>query len=189
MTLDKPSPPVRAGSGAIDGLAVKFDLPRNNTSQGRPQAQICILGVDPGTSGAIAFYFPAAPGRAVAEDMPTVGGNVDAANLAARIMQMRPDFAVVERVASRTGQGVASVFKFGAAYGAVLGCLAACGVPMQLIITPGVWKRHFRLGADKEQSRAAAIQLFPACASHFSRKRDHNRAEAALLAALAQNLF
>jgi hypothetical protein len=148
------------------------------------QSGICILGVDPGISGALAFYFSDAPGRVAAEDMPVADGNIDAANLAARIAQMRPDFAIVERASAMPKQGVASTFRFGAAYGAVLGCLAACAVPTQLV-APSVWKRHFRLGADKEESRALAIRLFPACASQFARKRDHNKAESALLALFA----
>jgi len=142
---------------------------------------VCVAGIDPGLSGGLAFYFPAAPARVAAEDLPVADGNIDAANLAARIAQMRPDFAIVERVGAMPKQGVASTFRFGAAYGAVLGCLAACSVPVQLV-APSVWKRHFRLGADKEESRALAIRLFPACATQFSRKRDHSRAEASLLA-------
>jgi hypothetical protein len=55
----------------------------------------CILGIDPGLSGACAFFFPSAPDRVAAEDMPVVAGEVDAATLAARILQMGPAFAVV----------------------------------------------------------------------------------------------
>src|SRR5262245_57279414 len=98
--------------------------------------------------------------------MPIVDGNIDAANLATRITQLRPDFAIVERVAAMPKQGVASTFRFGSAYGTVLGCLAACGVPVHLV-APTVWKRHFRLGADKEEARALVIRLFPACAAQF----------------------
>jgi hypothetical protein len=98
----------------------------------------CILGIDSGLSGACAYYFPSAPDRVAAEDMPVVAGAVDCATLAARIAQMAPSLAVVERVASMPKQGVASTFKFGASYGAVLGaapgpsrrkmrCLAAKG--------------------------------------------------------------
>jgi hypothetical protein len=43
----------------------------------RATATSCILGVDPGISGAIAFYFPAAPNRVAAEDMPIVASEVD----------------------------------------------------------------------------------------------------------------
>jgi hypothetical protein len=141
----------------------------------------CILGVDPGLSGALGFYFPAAPDRASAEDLPVAGNEIDAITLARRIAQMKPDLAVVERVSARPGQGVSSTFGFGTAYGAVRGVLGALRVPMHLV-APGLWKRHYRLGADKEQARALALRLFPATAECFQRRKDHGRAEAALIA-------
>jgi crossover junction endodeoxyribonuclease RuvC len=49
-------------------------------------------------------------------------------------------------------------------------------------VSPAVWKKHFKLPADKEASRALALPLFPATAEHFARKKDHGRAEAALIA-------
>jgi hypothetical protein len=144
-------------------------------------AASCVLGVDPGISGAIAFFFPVAPDRVAAEDMPIVAGEVDCATLAARILQMGPALAVVERVASMPKQGVASTFKFGASYGAVRGVLAALQIRVHLV-APAVWKKHFRLDSDKEKARALALRLFAASPEHFSRKKDHGRAEASLLA-------
>ncbi len=73
---------------------------------------LCIIGIDPGLSGAIAFYFPEAPDRVIAEDMPVASGMVDCATLATRIRQMAPGLAIVERVASMPKQGVSSTFKF-----------------------------------------------------------------------------
>jgi len=143
---------------------------------------VCICGVDPGLSGAIAFYFPCAPDRVAAEDMPTVAGQIDSATLAGRIAQMRPDVAIVERVSARPGQGVSSTFKFGASYGAVIAILAALQV-RTVLVPPGVWKKHFRLSADKEASRALALRTFAKTPEHFARKKDHGRAEAALMAA------
>lgn len=140
----------------------------------------CILGIDPGLSGAIAFYFPSRPGMIGAEDMPIVAGEVNAAEMGRRIAQMRPDIAIVEKVGSMPGQGVASTFRFGTAYGVVLGVLGALAVPVHLV-SPGKWKRHFGLSADKEESRARAIRQWPG-SPHFARKKDHGRAEAALLA-------
>jgi hypothetical protein len=140
----------------------------------------CILAVDPGLTGAIAFLFPAQDAITV-DDMPVAGGDVDAATLFARIAQMRPDVAIVELVASRPGQGVASVFKFGCGFGMVRGVIAASGVPLHLV-SPAKWKRHFCLDADKENSRALALRLWPSRSDIFGRKRDHGRAEAALLA-------
>lgn len=145
--------------------------------------EVCILGVDPGLSGAIAFYFPAAPDLIAAEDMPVAAGEVDAATLARRIRQMGPALAVIEQVAARPGQGVSSMFRFGAAYGTARGIVQALGIPTQLV-TPNRWKKHFRLDSDKEKSRALALRLWPTSA-HFARKKDDGRAEAALLARFA----
>ena len=142
--------------------------------------ELCVLGVDPGASGAIAFFFPSRPELISAEDVPLAAGEIDAAALARRINQLRPTMAVIEQVAAMPGQGVSSTFKFGAAYGVVRGVVTALEIPTQLV-TPRTWKRHFRLEADKEKARALAIRLWPA-SRHFERKRDHDRAEAALIA-------
>ena len=99
--------------------------------------QPCILAVDPGLSGALAFYFPTVD-AITTEDMPVVGGDVDVATLSARIAQMKPDLAIVELVASRPGQGVASVFKFGCGFGMVRGVISANGIPMHLV-APAKW--------------------------------------------------
>ena len=116
--------------------------------------------------------------------MPVAGGEVDAATLTQRFAQFRPDLAVVELVASRPGQGVASVFKFGCGFGIVRGVIAASGVPLHLV-SPGKWKRHFGLDADKEKGRALALRLWPSRSDLFGRRRDHGRSEAALLARYA----
>jgi crossover junction endodeoxyribonuclease RuvC len=142
---------------------------------------VCIIGIDPGLSGGVAFYFPEAPDRVLAEDMPVASGMVDCATLAARIRQMAPGLAIVERVASMPKQGVSSTSKFGTAYGAVFGVLAALEIRTSLV-TPRVWKKHFRLDVDKEKGRALALRTFAKTPEHFGRKKDHGRAEAALLA-------
>jgi crossover junction endodeoxyribonuclease RuvC len=108
--------------------------------------------------------------------------------LAARLRQMRPDMAIVERVASRPGQGVCSVFKFGASYGCMRGVLAAREIQTYLV-TPQTWKKHFRLDSDKEKSRGLALRLFPKTPEHFARKRDHGKAEASLIALFGAQSF
>ena len=113
--------------------------------------------------------------------MPTAAGTVDCATLAARIRQMAPDLAIVERVASMPGQGVSSTFKFGAAYGCLLGVLGALQI-RTILVAPAVWKKHFRLDADKEKSRALALRTFAKSPEHFARKKDHGKSEASLLA-------
>jgi hypothetical protein len=143
-------------------------------------ALTCILGIDPGLSGALAFYFPHEPNLIGAEDVPVAGNEIDAATLTRRLEQMRRTMAVIEMVNAMPKQGVSSTFKFGQAYGTVRGVVTAMGIPVHLV-TPAMWKRHFRLDADKERARALALRLWPTSA-HFGRKKDHGRAEAALIA-------
>jgi hypothetical protein len=144
--------------------------------------QVCIAAFDPGSSsGAVAFYFTSHPGHISAADLPVVAGQVDPATLAARLNQMRPDVAVIERVAAMPRQGVSSTFKFGTAYGILQGVVAALEIPVHFV-TPGRWKKHFGLSAEKEESRARALHLWPGRSDLFGRKKDHGRAESALLA-------
>lgn len=142
--------------------------------------EFLVLGIDPGLKGALAWYFAEYPSRIAVEDMPVVAGTIDGATIARRIRAMGPSEAIIEQVASRPGQGVSSVFTLGRGYGTVLGVLQACNVPLYFV-TPATWKRHFNLSKDKDESRAKAINLWPA-SEHFSRKKDDGRAEAALLA-------
>jgi len=89
--------------------------------------------------------------------------------------------AVVEQVASRPGQGVASTFKFGTSYGVVLGVLGALEIPVTHV-TPATWKRAVGVTADKGSSRRKAIDLWPDKAQMFARVKDDGRAESALIA-------
>jgi hypothetical protein len=144
-------------------------------------SDICIVGIDPGLSGAIAFYFPSAPERIAVEDMPVAGGEVSAALIAEMIVTYQPSLAVIEQVAAGHGWGRSACFNFGRSVGDVRGCLAALAIPIKYV-SPAVWKKHYRLSRDKDESRARALQLFPSCAEHFKRKKDDGRAEAALIA-------
>lgn len=140
----------------------------------------CIMGIDPGASGAVSFYFPEAPELITVEDTPVVDGSTDYTTLARRIGEMAPDVAFVEHVGSMPGQGVASTFKFGASFGIALGIIAALKIPLHLV-RPQKWKKHFGLSSDKERSRALALRLWPS-SDAFARKKDEGRAEAALIA-------
>lgn len=156
------------------------------TEETKPKKIICCVGIDPGSvSGAMAFYFPSHPDVITAEDLPTMDGELDAAELANRIRQMNPDFAMVEKVGTMPKQGISSAFNFGFGCGQINGVIAALGIPVHYV-TPNKWKKACALDADKEKSRAAAIRLWPS-SEHFKRKKDHGRAEAALLARYGAN--
>lgn len=147
-----------------------------------------ILGVDPGLTGGLALLSEDG-GLLFAMDMPVVDKNVDSTGLYHLLQAYLWENyetdglsqAVVERVSSMPGQGVASVFKFGKGYGQVLGVLSAMEIPVA-DPTPSQWKREMGLSAVKELSRAVAIKIWPAQAELFVRKKDADRAEAALLA-------
>jgi hypothetical protein len=140
-----------------------------------------IMGIDPGVSGAVAFYFPMVPSRIAVDDVPVAGGEINVHELARLIRIHRPTMAIIERVNAMPGQGVASSFNFGRSYGDVRGVIGACDVPMHFV-TPQKWKKHFGLSADKEESRLRAIRLFPSVADSFKLKKHDGRAEAALIA-------
>lgn len=140
----------------------------------------CIAGLDPGISGAIAFYFPDQPKIISAYDIPSVNKEINASELYDLIKKYDPDLIVVEHVHAFRGQGVSSSFNFGNHFGVAKGVIGSAKVPMHFV-SPGKWKRHFGLTADKEQARALAISTWP-FSEHFRRKKDNGRAEAALLA-------
>lgn len=140
----------------------------------------CIMGIDPGISGAVAFYFPDQRAGISAYDVPVVGKEINASALHDLIHQYAPDLAVIEIVHSMPKQGVSSSFNFGMSYGIAKGVVGSLHIPT-INVSPTKWKKHFGLTADKEQARALAISTWP-FSDHFRRKKDNGRAEAALLA-------
>jgi crossover junction endodeoxyribonuclease RuvC len=148
-----------------------------------------VLGIDPGIHGGCAVITVNNGAAAVlvdAIDIPVTGvgakERVDVLALCAWIRRHQPDEAMVERAQAMPKQGASSGFKYGRATGALEAALACCEIPMT-IIEPTMWKKaHHLRGSEKEASRQRALQLFPAAHSLFARKKDHGRAEAALIA-------
>jgi crossover junction endodeoxyribonuclease RuvC len=124
-------------------------------------------------------------------DMPAVGGDISTALLTQMVRMHTVDWGAVERVwaAPTQGrkQGAQSSFKFGMAYGMVRSAVGGLLVPMEEP-TPQAWKKTFGLNADKERSRALALKLFPDRAELFRFKKNHGRAEAALIALWCERL-
>ena len=145
------------------------------------------VGIDPGLSGALACIDE--QGRVVATaKMPTQphgkSKRVSGAGLRTWLAEQQEGapvaLALLEQVASRPGQGVASVFTFGRSYGAVEGVLSALAVPLDYV-TPSRWKPAYGLtGASKAESIRKAIDLFPELSERP--KLTHDQAEAVLLA-------
>jgi crossover junction endodeoxyribonuclease RuvC len=71
---------------------------------------------------------------------------------------------------------------YGRAVGAIEAVLSCCEIPMT-IVEPTAWKKFHQLrGSDKEARRQRALQLFPSAHALLARRKDHGRAEAALIA-------
>ena len=142
-----------------------------------------VVGVDPGLTGAVAILTPA--GHLVdVYDLPVIDKTINCAELARyEGWRTHPErfHAVIEQVASRPKQGVASVFRFGHVVGSLDATFAVLGIPTTRV-TPGVWKRWAGIGPDKNDARRRATELWPSSASSFARVKDHGRAEAALIA-------
>ena len=149
----------------------------------------CILGIDPGLGGSLAFWRPALDDLYVV-DIPTLDIVVNRKKR--RVINKAQlwsvlndwydaDLAVIEDVHSMPQQGVASAFKFGFVAGAIQQAVACKQIPVKLV-QPGQWKRHFNLSSDKDLSRLRASELFPKHAHNWPLKKHDGRAEAALLA-------
>lgn len=154
-----------------------------------------ILGIDPGLSGALALFDPLRGYLVFCHDMPAPRDDkgkrsIDSEALAKLIAPHVPDIimVVLEQVHSMPGQGVASTFAFGRAYGAVEGVLGALALPINPA-PPAVWKQRMRVTADKETSRARATEILPAHAACWRLKKHDGRAEAALLAVYGAGLL
>ena len=140
-----------------------------------------IIGIDPGLDGGIAILNGSHIELLETVPTETKGGfikrQVDAQKLI-NIIRVYPDaVCYLERVASRPGQGVGSVFSFGDTYGAIRGVLAALNIPTYMV-APQIWKKELKI-SSKEDSLKAIKDLYPLLKW---RKKDHNLAEAILIA-------
>lgn len=145
-----------------------------------------ILGIDPGLEGALVLLDTRSGVVLDGLDMPTSGEKtkrrVEGSLLADIIRRWRPDCAAIEAVGAMPGQGVSSSFRFGMAYGAVIGVVSALGVATTFY-APASWMKPMGLkGDDKEGHRQMALALYPQASRWLARRKDHNRADALLLA-------
>ena len=143
-----------------------------------------ICGIDPGQTGALAFYSNVSRSVVALYDMPVMarlhgkGQEVNASELCSLVMNHKPDEAILELVSAMPGQGVVSMFHFAEGYGIIKGVLATLQIPYSGV-TPQKWKKAAGLsGKDKDASRTLAIQQHPEVADMLSRKKDCGRADA-----------
>ena len=154
---------------------------------GAAEARLRIIGVDPGSYGAIALLVDGRLETVV--DMPffllqsgkTDKAEVDGYTLAEILREMRGDIGFVEKVGGMEGQAAGAAFNFGRAAGAPEYIMKALGVRVERV-SPVVWKRALKIRGGKDASREAAMRHWPTLSALFKRKIDEDRAEAALIA-------
>jgi crossover junction endodeoxyribonuclease RuvC len=147
-----------------------------------------IVRLDPGANGAIAVLDEAGALLDVL-DMPNTreANGRSATNgplLAGILARAKARVAFCEFVSARPTDAKVAAFAFGRARGVIEGVCGALGLPIVFIVPP-VWKRIADIppGAEnKDLARTRAIARWPARAELFARKRDVDRAEAALIA-------
>lgn len=145
----------------------------------------CLIGIDPGASGAIVVMTPKFELVEWGE-MPVVKvgqqTRVNGAALAAILREFDAGHAFLEQVGAMPGQGTASMFSFGHAAGTAAGVLAALQITTTMV-TPQAWKKRAGLsGTDKDAARCRAIQLWPAWRDLDRKGRGQALADAALIA-------
>lgn len=133
---------------------------------GSPRQRV-YLGIDPGINGGlVALGELSTTGVPVISVEPMPATERDVWDWFA---QWRDAIAIIERVHSFPGQGVASTFTFGKGYGGLRMALVGCGIPFEEV-SPGVWLRGLSIPKRKpietntqwkNRLKALAQQIFP----------------------------
>jgi crossover junction endodeoxyribonuclease RuvC len=155
------------------------------------ETRLPVLACDPGITGAFALLVPDGNGvRIRTADFPTIKEGkktvLDLPLLFALVRSLAADapdaIPIIEKVWAIKGQGITSAFSFGRTYGELRMAMSMV-LPALELVTPQRWKKDWDLiGKDKEADRLLALSAFPSARSSLQRKKDHNRADAILIA-------
>jgi len=151
-----------------------------------------VIGIDPGITGSLCFF---EDGKIIdLIEMPNMADGkkqkkqVNGAQIYNEILLRTKNVekknikVVIEHVSAMPGQGVTSMFNFGQSFGVLKGICSAMQLSMHFV-RPAKWKKYFNLiNAEKDASRTKAIEIFPYISNQLSRKKDGNKADAALIA-------
>ena len=151
-----------------------------------------VIGIDPGITGSLCFF---EDGKIIdLIEMPNMADGkkqkkqVNGSQIYNEILLRTKNIekknikVVIENVSAMPGQGVTSMFNFGQSFGVLKGICSAMQLSMHFV-RPVKWKKYFNLiNAEKDASRTKAIEIFPYISNQLSRKKDANKADAALIA-------
>lgn len=151
-----------------------------------------ICGIDPGMSGALAFYDENAEkgDELMVYKMPVFQRNkthrVDVLELSRILKFEMPDHVFIEQV-NAFGMGATGAYNFGWSCGVLEGVVGALHIPFTYV-TPMKWKKAMQCPKDKDSARMRASQLLPDYAHNWPLKKDDGKAEAALIALYARGV-
>ena len=144
-----------------------------------------VVAIDPGVTGAIGVIASRTGKGVDVIDVPVVQAKRKQLALSPYYLMLKDleiDSAAVEEVNSHATGSIMTAFTFGITYIVPQCYFVTLGIPYDLIL-PNEWKKAYRLtNKDKDASRRAAMQYFPDLTHKFTRKQDHNRADAMLIA-------
>jgi len=159
------------------------------TKEGSKDMKI-YLGIDPGQTGAMAVIEDIIQ-ESNAEILSTFVIDFEDSNVLQYLQWLKDrglncyTKAVLEKVHSMPKQGVSSTCKFCTNFGIWIGRLEALGIPFDFV-TPQKWQKVMFDSMTKGDRKAMSLdrdrRLFPKMAEMLKRKKDHNRADALLLA-------
>lgn len=142
-----------------------------------------VTAIDPGISGAVARLTRA--GLTIERDFE---GRKDISRAVQKLVP-GSGLVVIELVHAMPGEGVCSVFSFGKSTGTAFGATDCCHELAPVEVAPQAWQNYFKALFKVEKgisfktvTREIAVKVFPDNAELFKRKKDHNSADAALLA-------
>lgn len=165
----------------------------------RKKGGVGVIGIDPGVTGACVAI---TPGRDVrVEDIPaanvTKRKSVDAVALHARICELvswlEREHGVsrcvvyLEQTWAMPKGGTTVAYSQGDTNGVIRGVVAAMGLSLHMVLA-SKWKKRYLPPTGKlpdrgkDAARQKAMSLFPQAQASLLRKKDHNRADALLLA-------
>lgn len=155
-----------------------------------------VIGCDPGLQGALAFIDHHGELLAL-DDIPTMP-NPDAGPktlikreidvcallelLRERVPPQEAALCAMEHVSVMGGKGSQAIVSLAATKASIMAVLRLARLTTRRI-TPQAWKRFYGLDSDKARCLNAARTLYPEAS--LARAKDHNRAEALLIARFA----
>lgn len=207
--LSSPEHPLSSSVHTFDGSEAEAEPPVFNPMPSGPagcvpfvgSSGVCVLGIDPDVSGAIAVLRGDDIDTAEVFDVPNIQVIVgtknrrrhDARSIVAlinRINVPHGSVAYVEQSTPIPKDGKQGWWGSGFGFGMWIGVLVASGFSV-VPVPPVVWRRAMDFTGkivNKDDCRVMASSIFPRLASKLQRKKDHGRAEALLIAAYGKGI-